>query len=214
MALITCRNCGKNISDTTDHCIHCGAPTKETYFENQTFESTTYQENYQQDNTQYYQQDTQPKPKISLFDNFSDNKKADLESEFLKSNAQIMKYRRKGVEKRTFGLMFCYMCVLIMTCGILPKILANKFYDGVIYKPEFIEYSVYFIFGFAVVALVSLIASIYSAISYNDKVKKAAYQKFFQEWLAKEKNITYYPNFIKIEEQQLFDQIDTRTFTF
>ena len=207
MALITCKNCGKNISDTTEHCIHCGAPTKETYFENQTFENQTFE------NT-YYQQDTQPQPKISLFDNFSDKKKAALESEFLKSNVQIMKYRRKGVEKRTFRLVFCYMWVLIIAGALLPKLLANKFYNGEIYKPEFIEYSIYFIFGFAVVALVSLITSIYLAISYSDKVKKAAYQKFFQEWLLKEKNIVYYPNFIKNEEQQLFDQIDTQTFTF
>ena len=122
MALITCKNCGKNISDTTEHCIHCGAPTKETYFENQTFENT------------YYQQDTQPQPKISLFDNFSDKKKAALESEFLKSNVQIMKYRRKGVEKRTFRLVFCYMWFLMLASGLLPKLLANKFYNGEIYK--------------------------------------------------------------------------------
>lgn len=28
MALIKCKECGKNISDTTKECIHCGAPTK------------------------------------------------------------------------------------------------------------------------------------------------------------------------------------------
>lgn len=27
MALIKCKECGKDISDTTDICIHCGAPT-------------------------------------------------------------------------------------------------------------------------------------------------------------------------------------------
>ena len=27
MALIKCKECGKDISDTTDVCIHCGAPT-------------------------------------------------------------------------------------------------------------------------------------------------------------------------------------------
>ena len=29
MALITCRNCGKQVSDTTERCIHCNCPTEE-----------------------------------------------------------------------------------------------------------------------------------------------------------------------------------------
>jgi hypothetical protein len=30
MALITCPNCGKQVSDTTQICIHCGKPIKQT----------------------------------------------------------------------------------------------------------------------------------------------------------------------------------------
>lgn len=33
MALIKCSNCGKDISDTTSECIHCGTPIKKEIVE-------------------------------------------------------------------------------------------------------------------------------------------------------------------------------------
>ena len=34
MALIKCRECGKEISDTADICIHCGCPLRQNYGNN------------------------------------------------------------------------------------------------------------------------------------------------------------------------------------
>lgn len=41
MALIKCPECGREISDTADHCVHCGYPMKKAVNENQEAQNLT-----------------------------------------------------------------------------------------------------------------------------------------------------------------------------
>lgn len=211
MALITCKYCGRNISDTTDTCIHCGGKVNENII----LEKESSQ------NAPTVKSTTESKENKVLseengtrFKKLSEKCQIDLEEEFLKSNKKILRYRRKGLEIKKFGAIPLYSLLLGRLLYLAQNYVTNNYFNGTVYDQKWIAASSQFLVLLVLTMLFSLIMLIYSAISYRNKVKKIAYQKFFQKWLREEKQIIYHPNLISNKEKQIFDDIDTENFKF
>ena len=211
MALITCKYCGKSISDTTNKCIHCGGEVKT---------NPTLENNVTNEDAKFASTHATPETKNSSndkkvqFDKLGKNYQVDLEEEFMNSNKSLFKYRRKGIEIKKFGEIAMWLLLLPRVLLVIQSYVAKKFFNGVIYDQIWIERSYQFAIAIAFVWIVSLIMLFYSGISYRNKVKKIAYKKLFQKWLLEERQIVYYPNLTTNKEQQIFDNIDINTFRF
>ena len=83
MALIVCTECGRKISDTSKHCIHCGAAIESSHEETVT---------------------KAPEAKKTPSDYFQlqSGLQIQLEAEFLETDTWAEKYRRKGLELKAF----------------------------------------------------------------------------------------------------------------
>ena len=108
MALITCKNCGKNISDTTEKCIHCGALVG---VDVETTADSADNASVKTENK------TEKKIKFLAM---SDEDQIKLEEEFLDSDPDAFKWYKSFYEKKIVsGVMVVLMipCLLGMLFG-------------------------------------------------------------------------------------------------
>lgn len=199
MALITCNKCGKKISDTVSNCIHCGALIKETAeIENQKNEPL---------------EDKNIISKIELpnFDELSEDHQIALENEFLKSDKRALKYKRKGVEMKKYATLAFWLLLIGRLLLLLQKYVIQKFFNGEVYKQEFIDLSEKFILMFVFIWIASIVMCLYTVFSYKSKLKKHIYNKKFQNWLKEKKNIKFTPSLISEKDRIMFEQIDINT---
>lgn len=203
MALITCKNCGKRISDTVSNCIHCGAATKDIIVTPTVIRSYSTISPLKHSDT--------PTAALTDFNKLGEDKKVELENEFLKSDKRARAYVRKGVSANAYVSLASFLLPAWPILVFLRKWAIENWFQGKIYDQQWINYSYYFLFAIVILALVSVTLGFYSAFSRMGRVKKQLYYKKFQRWLLKKKSIQYTPNWVSKKDKQVFEQIDLNT---
>ena len=149
MALIICKKCGKNISDTSTRCIHCGTPIKDEA-ETLKVESPAKPKN----------ETLTPSKKLANFHKLSEDQQVALENEFLKSDKSARKYRRKGIEIGKFA----WLTILLFPIGrglvILQTNIKNKYFNGQVFRQDCIDFSQHFLVALVFVLLFSFVMTL------------------------------------------------------
>ncbi len=197
MGLITCKNCGKKISDTVENCIHCGKPIKETEQETATYDTS----------------DKASSQQFAPFSFYTEDDRLALEREFLSNDEWAKKYRRTVEELPSFSRMSVFSLFLpILILDALHKF--NDNFTGFDFLNSTIIGSIsilsFILLAIMFVGMVSYV--IFTKIHLKITMSKYIYMKKFQKWLKEVKQIDYTPTFIKIKEKEKFDQIDLDAF--
>ena len=200
MALITCKNCGKKISDTVEKCIHCGATTKEPDVKETSISKEQNSEANEAGKT--------------VFNKLSEKEQIKLENEFLKFDKKARIYRRKIFEAKRFALLVFLIPLITRVLSAGQKGAIEKLFEGKIYDPKMLDLSEKCLIPLIAVLLMSIVLCIYSATTYKKRENKQLYAKKFQRWLKEEKNIVYKPNFISEKDRVVFEEINLDTTNF
>ncbi|MBE6635480.1 MAG: hypothetical protein E7617_04695 [Ruminococcaceae bacterium] len=198
MPLIECSECGKKVSDTVDICIHCCKPIKK---------------NGETNNLSQCKDEKHDKSKSEDrdFKFLSHKKQIEFEKRFVEKNDAARKYRRKGLEFSKFtGLSFScafWSIIQIIAC----RYAYNEIFNGNIYNEDYLAVGAVCCFSLMVLGILLLVFNTISRMRYNHSIKKYVYLKMFSEWLEKECNISYIPDFFRDKEKEIYDSIDTRT---
>lgn len=198
MALITCKYCGKKISDTVSTCIHCGKSVVE---ETTTVNEPEFVEEIQDDESTEKTNETDRKE----FSSLSKKEQEDLVHEFWKKDKKAFKYKKKTYILKKIGEEFSIIYYIPIGLALLADKLLN-------FKPQ--NQKAYI--ALLLIPLGMLVIEIVKGIIYhlilkpifNGKIKKMAYSKRFQIWADKETDIYYYPVFMDKKEEQMYEQLD------
>ena len=192
MAIIVCKNCGKNISDSCEKCIHCGTNIKIDNF------STTNQDKPLTKTVQ------------KTYEDLPEYAQLELENEFIEKNADMMKYKRKIKGAETFAnystYMFFFHWIIFMFFRFIFQIVP-KFSIHIVNKNIFSIVSLLNFF-FGIIGCLLFITGIISKKIINNKIKSFTYIKKLKIWLEKEKGITYNVLFQSEKEHQIFNQLE------
>ena len=190
MALITCKKCGKNVSDTRETCIHCGHSLKE--------EAPTA---------------PAPEQQKSEYAKLGQYEQEMLVKEFWTSNSDARRYREKIYFWTEFKKSFrIYGILLILFIGLQIGLLD--------FIGQYIKNQTAFLAFLAAILIYVLIAFICAIafLAKGRKLKKKTYrfaeERAFQKWLLENKNITYTRMFFDVEEKQMFEQSDFKNLKF
>ena len=190
MALITCKNCGKNVSDTRETCIHCGHSLKE--------EAPPA---------------PAPEKQKSEFAKLGQYEQEMLVKEFWTSNSDARRYREKIYFWTEFKKSFrIYGILLILFIGLQVGLLD--------FIGQYIKNQTAFLAFLAAILIYVAIAFICALafLAKGKKLKKKTYrfaeERAFQKWLLESKNITYTRMFFDVEEKQMFEQSDFKNLKF
>ena len=198
MALMTCKHCGRKISDTVTNCIHCGKSTVE--------ETTTVNETELLAETQDNEAtEIQPVSNRKEFSTLSKKEQETLVHEFWKIDKTAYKYKKKTTLLEKFGEGFS----IIYFIPFLLYLLADRVLK---LKPQNqTAFKIFVIIPLAMIVFEIVKVLLYILILkplFNTKIKKMAYSKRFQVWVTTEKNIDYSPVFIDKKEEQMYEQLD------
>ena len=198
MALIQCKECGKRISDTTEVCVHCGAPT------NMSANETSSEMKVDMESSRTELSDDEEK--VVVFQNLNFDRQCELEKEFWSVDHAAEKHKKRGGAKISTGLLTLGYIILLVF-SLFPGLMIileqgdwfknwdiyNLFYsDGHPWLPYFL------LFTFFVWMLICTFRSTYK--------KEAKYKKQFQLWLKVEKNIDYIPQFNSERERNIWNR--------
>lgn len=208
VAIVVCKKCGKNISDTVDTCIHCGALISEL-----TEDKNSNQESTENDFINNEIDENKEKGELIDYRLFDQDQRIELEKQFLQSDKRAMNYMRKNIESVSYMRIFMWF--------FYPYLLSHLFTEKIL---SFIDAPVYDdilnIIGsllLIILGMILMICFIYSVV-HQTKIKfsnkKYYYMKKFQKWLKEEKNIDYYPPFVNIKEKEKFDKIDINLYDY
>ncbi len=199
MALITCKSCGKTISDTTSVCIHCGAPTQEPSapIENETASDV------QKDNTE--------KENIVYFKDLKEEEKDALQYEFWQADKRARAYIQKEVNLYSYLFFSILALVLPRALLALRDWVKDKFFEGNVHSEDWLTYSDFFAVAIAVLWIACLVLWIYTLFTYRSRLKRQTYHRRLQKWLLENKNIHFMPNFLSKKDQEVFEKIDLNT---
>lgn len=190
MALITCKNCGKNISDKTEKCIHCGHPVNEDVEVAEESVTSTHIESPEDD-------------KRPIFHQLPASEQRMLEETFVNTDPWALSYRRKKGELKKFYNMHytAWLCAAVSAlCGQRVDNYASGTFWAILAQ-----------IAMVVVALVwvgTIVMVIYTRISNDNKLNIVRYNKKFEKWLLEEKGIKYIPNLPSEKAKRLYSQID------
>ena len=182
MALITCKSCGKSISDTTEKCVHCGALVGvEVEEPSSSVDNSSVK-----------------KKKALNFLTMSDEDQVRLEEEFWETDKEAFEWYKSMYESKIVSavVMFMYPIsfILIMIFGINSGSSIGFLIVGSL-----------FFFAFLVIATVFFIKGMpFKRV----RRKQFVYQKRFQRWLKDKKNIEYTPTIWRKSEEALFESVD------
>ena len=190
MALIVCKKCGKNISDKSEKCIHCGQPLKEITESKEVDKAAKALENM---------------PKFNAINGVTRRK---LELEFIKTDKWAYVYRRRGVEIPKLGKFALAMPVFLAAGVAAVTIVAESVNNGFVLTPWLEKASFVFYALSASMMAVAILLLIYNRIQYSNKVNRMTYNKKFQKWLRDVKKVNYQPSFRTEREKCLFDEIE------
>ena len=190
MALIVCKKCGKNISDKSEKCIHCGQPLKEITESKEVDKAAKALENM---------------PKFNALNGVTRRK---LELEFIKTDKWAYVYRRRGVEIPKLGKFALAMPVFLAAGVAAVTIVAESVNNGFVLTPWLEKASFVFYALSASMMAVAILLLIYNRIQYSNKVNRMTYNKKFQKWLRDVKKVNYQPSFRTEREKCLFDEIE------
>lgn len=187
MALIVCKNCGRQISDQVEECIHCGF--------------SILKGNAEQESSQ-----AKAEQKTKMID-FSDLPQAEqilIETEFLKTDKKMLKQRRKMQERsscRKIGLTLYFITIVYRL--FVPWYITNHL-DGRVHDSNLYDLSSTILYLIAILSLIWILKPLFACRS----MKKRIYQKKFQIWLEENKKISYVPTFISEKEKAIFESLD------
>ena len=190
MALIVCKKCGKNISDKSEKCIHCGQPLKEITESKEVDKAAKALENM---------------PKFNAINGVTRRK---LELEFIKTDKWAYVYRRRGVEIPKLGKFALAMPVFLAAGVAAVTIVAESVNNGFVLTPWLEKASFVFYALSASMMAVAILLLIYNRIQYGNAINRMTYHKKMQAWLRDVKKINYQPSFRTEREKCLFDEIE------
>ena len=190
MALIVCKKCGKNISDKSEKCIHCGQPLKEITESKEVDKAAKALENM---------------PKFNALNGVTRRK---LELEFIKTDKWAYVYRRRGVEIPKLGKFALAMPVFLAAGVAAVTIVAESVNNGFVLTPWLENASFVFYALSASMMAVAILLLIYNRIQYSNAINRMTYHKKMQAWLRDVKKINYQPSFRTEREKCLFDEIE------
>lgn len=191
MALISCPNCGKQISDTSAKCFHCGHNLVKNF---------------------------DPTVPLIEFKNLTVALQKELENEFykLKSYGDYMKKNKLFEKTMHIGwivsLIFCLFAVSCIVAYfyvfeiLLGNIKGYSEYEEVrsVFMGAMINLSVVSIVSVAIILIVR------HTLGEKHNINRLIILKNFQKWLSEEKGIDYLVHFgdKKARDKELFDKID------
>ena len=190
MALIVCKKCGKNISDKSEKCIHCGQPLKEITESKEVDKAAKALENM---------------PKFNALNGVTRRK---LELEFIKTDKWAYVYRRRGVEIPKLGKFALAMPVFLAAGVAAVTIVAESVNNGFVLTPWLEKASFVFYALSASMMAVAILLLIYNRIQYSNAINRMTYHKKMQAWLRDVKKINYQPSFRTENEKYIFDEIE------
>ena len=191
MALIVCKKCGKNISDKSEKCIHCGQPLNET-----------------EPVTERVSNNEKAIANMHKFSTLSNVEKRMLELEFIKTDKWAYVYRRCGVEIPKLGKFALAMPVFLAAGVAAVTIVAESVNNGFVLTPWLEKASFVFYALSASMMAVAILLLIYNRIQYGNAINRMTYHKKMQAWLRDVKKINYQPSFRTEREKCLFDEIE------
>ena len=191
MALITCENCGKSVSDTKETCIHCGFPLQKVQLSQESIpESHQANEN-------------------KKYDKLSKHEKETLVREFWDEDTESHKYQNKlyvwDELKECFTTHTIILLLALAVTSFIVHYIKNQ-------SAFFMTIGMSLILG--VVGFLGLVITFFQNKKLNSKTRKLAQEKRFQQWLSSSKCIDYIPQFLNIKEQYLYEQINLDLFKF
>lgn len=192
MALITCKSCGKSISDKAERCIHCGQPLTESV--------TPPVEPPKKKNA-----DLSHLPK---YNDMSNVKRTELEKEFLETDKWAYNYRRKGLEIQKLGKFAFWIPVALGAVAVLINYITENIHHGFVMMPALETAGIVFFVIAASTFPLSFCLLIYNRFSFNNKTNRLTYHKKLQAWLLRVKKINYQPAIFTEKEKNLFNEID------
>ena len=185
MALITCKNCGKNISDTTEKCIHCGAPV-----------GVDVETTADSADNASVRTENKTEKKINFLA-MSDEDQIKLEEEFLDSDSDAFKWYKSFYEKK---IVSGVMVVLMIPC--LLGMLFGTTQGGSIWL------RIVGIFLILSYCFLGMLFTVKVGSRKKNKKRQFIYQKRFQRWLKEKKNIEYTPTLWKKGDEVIFESVD------
>ena len=201
MALIQCKECGKRISDTTEVCVHCGAPTRISVDETAS--------EIKVDMKSSGGEPSENKEELVVFQNLDFDRQCELEKEFWSVDRRAEKYKKRSEKAHGTALLIVGYFFLLLFSLFFSSFQMLGFFEGGWIKNWEI-YTLFFYEGFPLfpylvgITLLSLV--IISSLRCNKK-KEALYKKQFQRWLRTEKNIEYIPQFNTEREKKIWDSM-------
>ncbi|MBR2343960.1 MAG: hypothetical protein IKA64_06895 [Clostridia bacterium] len=203
MALIICKQCGKSISDTTSHCIHCGAPTAEP-----TADIVLPEDLEEKAQSDLCEDESKEDNAVVDFSDLDEEEKAALQLEFWKEDKRARNYIRKELSLWPYF----FLTVLSLVGGRwLPRLQSwalNNFFGGTVYKYEWLDLAEVFLDAIHILWIVSVVFTLYNAITHRSRLNRQVYHKRMQLWLLKNKGIHFMPNFISQKDKEVFDKIN------
>ena len=208
MALITCKSCGKKISDTVEKCIHCGEPIK---IENKEPEQEKVE--IEEQKKKYNEIPTISKVNKKEFKKLPEREQIELEQQFVDSNVKFYKIKRREEEHKKISffawIMFFLPVVAIVALGMIVKNFSLQPYN-----PELYELGITIAGSVIIICVLIIILNFIISIIDKKSIKKYIYMKGFKLWLDKEKDIDFSPPFFDDHEKAIFDEIDLETIEF
>lgn len=195
MALIVCKACGKNVSDTANKCIHCGAELKKEQ---------------EIDKEELNIEEKKPKSMSGKFFSLDYGIQDKLETEFIKSDEKAFKYKRRIVEFKKFesianiGFFGCLFASWIVR--LLSGLDVVEIVNVEMYNLSATIFNCIMIF-----CVVVFVLSIIVDIVHQRSIKRLIYIKKFKKWLQEEKDIDYNASFLDDAEKKLLEQVDLKT---
>ena len=203
MALVICKFCGKSFSDTRDRCVHCGA-------------SICEEKNKEENND---------KENLFLFDNFDEQRKIELEIEFLNNNIGAYKYKQKTTYDKfthivsiiiasitfVYALLYFVAFIEILNSGGIET---STNISGKVHNEKFLKVSIVcLLIAFLIMSIVNIVEM--CVVNFNKfSIKKYIYIKEFKKWLLEKKSIKYIPVFKKESQKATFEQIEEKDIKF
>ncbi len=191
MALIICHSCGKSISDTSSHCIHCGVPTAPEAVPEKT--------------------ETAEAPRLTSFNGLPPKTAFLLDKEFKEKCSPIDPWLKQHLSILYDMLHLCATAFCVFTGIFLGRNLAYKifdFLDNPVYLP-FLE-TIHDFSKTCAIGLTLGVLGIYLMHYIRLRISHAnlIYKKKFQRWLLEEKQIEYIIPFKTVRAKEKFDAID------
>ena len=219
MALITCPECGKKVSDTVKLCIHCGAPIIK---EEQTTVPVTEAETPVAETAETVPEATTPEENVTAepqrlsFAQLDSDTRDALEAEFVSRNKWAKKCLRARKESTTFIWWGFGPLVLSFVLGrgfyafaslLLPEAVERLLAGADVIHPAFEKLAIACLVLYGVLFVAMIAYGIVTKVLYGRTRVKFAYMKRFGRWLEREKNISYEPPLAYMQEKKLYDSI-------